>query len=331
MVRTAACGVNYADIVVRRGLYASARRFAGWPMTPGFEFAGIVESIGREVRDVVVGQAVMGVSRFGAYATHVVVPADHLFPIPASFSSEQAAAFPAAFLTAYYALFQNIVLRPGMSVLVHSAAGGVGTAILQLGKLAGCRMVGVVGGAHKVETARAFGADEVIDTSTEDLWARAGAAAPLGYDVVLDANGISTLRQSYSHLRPSGKLVAYGFASMLPRGGAPTNYAKLIWDYIRTPRFSPLRMTVENRSVIAFNLSFLFDRGDILRPAMQELLRWIDQGRVRAPRLRCYPLAQAAEAHRALESGRTTGKLVLLTGGARALDPAGHARASMTA
>ena len=336
LVRTEASGVNYADVAVRRGLYASAQQFVGWPITPGFEFAGVVEAVGGQAAGFGRGDRVLGVTRFGAYATHVVVPAHQLFTMPPSFSFEEAAAFPAAFMTAHYALFQNIVLRPGMTLLVHSAAGGVGTALLQLGKLAGCRIIGVVGTRRKVETARAFGADEVIDKSTGNLWARAREHAPAGYDVVLDANGVSTLRQSYEHLRPTGKLIVYGFASMLPRSGASMNYARLIWDYARTPRFNPLRMTGENRSVIAFNLSFLFDRRDLLVPAMQQLLRWVGEGKIRAPRCHAYALADAADAHRALESGETTGKLVLLTAPGRSQHgrvhiPDAQARASTTA
>jgi NADPH:quinone reductase-like Zn-dependent oxidoreductase len=316
LVRTDACGVSYADVLVRRGLYASARQFVGWPITPGFEFAGRVEAVGEGVSAVAAGDRVAGVSRFGAYATHVVVPSQQLFAMPSGFSAAQAAGCPAVFMTAYHALYQQIVLRSGMSVLVHSAAGGVGTTLLQLGRIAGCRMIGVVGSTHKVETARAFGADEVIDTSVDDLWTRAEQYAPGGYDVVLDANGVSTLRQSYEHLRPTGRLVSYGFASMLPRGGGRTNYLKLAWDYVRTPRFTPLRMTTENRSVIAFNLSFLFDRPDILEEGTAAMLRWAGEGRLRSPAITTYTLADAGRAHRDLESGRTVGKLVLLTGSA---------------
>ena len=150
--------------------------------------------------------------------------------------------------------------------------------------MAGCRMVGVVGATAKVETARLFGADEVIDKSREDLWGRARQCAPQGYDVVLDANGVSTLRQSYAHLRATGKLVVYGFASMLPRGGRRLNHLKLAWDYLRSPRFNPIHMTTENKSVLAFNLSFLFDRADILAEGSGALLRWVEEGAIRARR-----------------------------------------------
>lgn len=312
-VRTRACGVNYADIAVRRGLYASAREYVGWPITPGFEFSGIVDAVGAGVTTARCGDAVFGIVRFGAYATHVHVPAPQLFPLPPGLSFEQAAAFPAVFMTAYHALFQAIRLRPGSVLLVHSAAGGVGSALLQLGRLAGCRVVGIVGAGHKLDAARESGADAVIDKSREDWVERAKAYAPEGYDVVLDPNGPSTLGASYELLRPTGKLIVYGFASMLPRGSGRLNYLRVAWDYARCPRFSPLSMTTRNRSVVAFNLSFLFDHAEILEEGMRDLLSWLEDGRITPPRVTMFPLADVAGAHRAIESGTTTGKLVLVT------------------
>jgi NADPH:quinone reductase-like Zn-dependent oxidoreductase len=197
---------------------------------------------------------------------------------------------------------------------VHSAAGGVGSALVQLGRLADARVVGVVGAAHKVATVLALGAEAVIDKSHQDLWREAERLSPEGYGVVLDANGVSTLMQSYRHLAPAGKLVVYGFASMLPRNGRRTSRLRLLWDYWRTPRFDPLRMSNANRSVLAFNLSFLFDRTGFLDLAMGQLLAWLAEGRIRMPQVTAYPLENAAAAQRALEGGQTVGKLILTLG-----------------
>ncbi|XYH93378.1 zinc-binding dehydrogenase [Sorangium sp. So ce1128] len=202
-------------------------------------------------------------------------------------------------------------LRRGMVVLVHSAAGGVGSALVQLGKIAGCRVIGVVGAAHKVETARRLGADAVIDESSEPLWAAAERHAPEGYDVVLDANGVETLRQSYRHVAPAGKLIVYGFHTMLPRQGGRPSYPKLALDFLRMPRFNPLDLCNDNKSVLAFNLSYLFHKTEILRGAMDRLLGWLDEGRLAAPPVTTFPLERAEEAHRAIEAGKTVGKLVL--------------------
>jgi NADPH:quinone reductase-like Zn-dependent oxidoreductase len=313
LVEVSAAGVNFADIFIRLGLYKSAKEFVGWPITPGFEFSGRVLKCGQDVTDLNQGDRVFGLTRFGAYATHLCVPREQVFLISqdSKFTPDQWAAFPAVFLTAYHGLFQNFALRPGMKILVHSAAGGVGGALLQLGKIGGCRMTGVVGLTHKVDTASNYGADHVIDKSKENLWARARELCPDGYDVVFDANGPATFKQSYRHLAPAGKLVAYGFHSMLSTYAGVPNYFKLLWQYFRVPRWSPLNMTQENKSLIAFNLSFLFHRMDLLKEAMQDLLKWVEEGKIKAPALQPFAFEKVADAHRALESGTTVGKLIL--------------------
>lgn len=316
LVRTGAVGVNYADCLVRWGVYRSARELVGWPVTPGFEIAGRVAALGGESsgpwRE---GDRVLGVTLFGGYASHVVLPSHQVFAIPETIGFEGAAGFPTAFLTAYHALFQKVRLRPEMTVLIHSAAGGAGGALLQLARLAGCRVVGVVGAPHKVEVARAHGADEVIDRSRAHLWSEAERLVPGGFDVILDANGPATLRASYEHLAPCGTLVVYGFHTLLPRstpaGRGRLRRPGLLAGWLRTPRFDPFRMTAENRSVVAFNLSFLSHRRDLLAEAMTDLLGWLRDGRVRPLDVTAYPFERVADAHRALESGATTGKLVL--------------------
>jgi len=311
LVEVEAIGINYADCVTRMGLYASAKHYVGFPITPGFEVAGRVAAVGPQVLDLSVGSEVMAVTRFNGYASQVVVPRVQVFPKPASLSMPQAAGFAAVFLTAWFGLFELAHPHAGDRMLVHSAAGGVGGALVQLGKIAGCEVVGVVGAAHKVDEVMRLGADAVIDKASEDLWQAAERLAPAGYDVILDANGVSTLRQSYRHLAPVGKLVVYGFHSMLPRKGGRPKRLRLLWDYYRTPCFSPFSLTTHNRSVLGFNLSFLFDRSALMRAAMEQLLAWVEQGSIRLPSIKTYPFERVAAAHRDLESGQTIGKLVL--------------------
>jgi NADPH:quinone reductase-like Zn-dependent oxidoreductase len=312
LIDVGAIGINFADCIVRMGLYASAKEYVGWPITPGFEISGTVAALGDGVEGLTAGTPVLALTRFGGYAERLVVPSAQVFPLPAGFAPEQAAGFPAVFLTAWFALYELCNPRPGGVVLVHSAAGGVGGALVQLAKARGLRAVGVVGGAHKVETARAHGADAVIDKSTEDLWAEARRHAPEGYDIVLDANGVETLKESYRALRPAGKLVIYGFHTMFSKGRGKPSWWKLAVGWLRTPRFNPLQMTQQNKSVLAFNLSYLFDRMDILQEAMEELYRLAQEGKVTPPPVTTYPLADVARAHADIESGATVGKLVLI-------------------
>lgn len=304
-------GVNYADCVVRMGLYASAKALVGWPITPGFEVAGRVDALGAGVTDLAVGMPVIGVTLFNGYASAVVLPRQQVFAVPAGLDAAQAAGVPTVFLTAWFALRELAQVRAAERVLIHSAAGGVGCAAVQLAREAGAEVTAVVGAPHKRELPLALGARHVV-VKAEDDWRRAAdRAAPQGYDVILDPNGVSTLADSYARLAPLGRLVIYGFHSMLPRRGGRPNWPKLAWDWLRTPRFNPLRLTMENRSVLAFNLSFLSARADRMIPAMEAVLAGIAAGRLQPAPVTVYPFAEVARAHRDLESGQTQGKLVL--------------------
>ncbi len=311
-VDVAAAGINYADLAVRMGLYESAKRYVGWPITPGFEVAGPVAAVGADVDDLRVGEDVIAITRFGGYASRIVVPRHQVFARPDGWSAEEAAGFPAVFLTAWYALFELAHPRPARTALVHSAAGGVGGALVQLLKDHGCRVIGVVGAGHKVEPVRALGADAVIDKSAEALWPAVARHAKDGCDLILDANGASTLGDGYRNLAAGGRLVTYGFASMLPRGRARPSWIKLAREWLRTPAFHPLDMVTNNKSVLAFNLSFLFHETTILAEGMADLLARAERGAIRPAKVTTYPLAEVARAHADLESGETVGKLVLI-------------------
>ena len=311
-VAVGAAGVNFADVLVRMGLYRSAKEYVGWPIIPGFEVAGTVREVGPEVTRFRPGESVFGVTRFGGYASVVVVPEHQLRPLPPGWSLAQGATFPAVFLTAWYALRELCRLRPGARILVHSAAGGVGGAALEIARICRVEALAVVGAPHKVELARELGAAHVVDKSTEPLWPTVERLVPEGFDVALDPNGAETLLQSYRHLRPGGRLVVYGFHSMFRRGRGRPDWLKLAYDYWRTPRFDPLRMTGSNKSVMAFNLSYLFDRTELFGEAMEELMTWVGEGLVRPLPVEEYPLGRVRDAHRALESGRTVGKLALV-------------------
>jgi NADPH:quinone reductase-like Zn-dependent oxidoreductase len=308
-IAVAAAGVNYADGIIRMGLYESAKRLHGYPITPGFELAGRIDAIGEGATGFAIGDPVVAVTLFGGYASHVCLATDRVFALPATLDFAQAAAIPTVFLTAWFMAERQVHPEPGDTWLVHSAAGGVGGALAQLGRAAGVRVIGVVGGAHKVDTARTVGCAEVV-VAEGDWWRQVDQLAPAGFDAVFDANGVRTLAASYAHVKPMGKLCIYGFASMLPRDGR-LNWVKLAWDWLRTPRFMPLAMTRDNRSVMACNLSFLSTEATLLAHGMRELLARFGDGRLQPPAVTVFPLDRAADAQRAIESGRTVGKLVL--------------------
>jgi len=155
----------------------------------------------------------------------------------------------------------------------------------------------------------------VIDKSKENLWVRAEEVAPQGYHHIYDANGVSTLKDSYDHLSTPGKLVVYGFHSMLPKSGGNLDiraWIKIVWNWFWTPTFDPLKMTGENKSVLAFNLSYLFDMTELFLEKMDFIWKLVDEGKVKGvPHFTEFPFRNVAQAHQSLESGNTIGKMIL--------------------
>jgi NADPH:quinone reductase-like Zn-dependent oxidoreductase len=197
-------------------------------------------------------------------------------------------------------------------VLVHSAAGGVGLAALQLARVDGLVPIAIIGSSHKRDVVLEYGAQHVIDKSTQALWSELERIAPEGVELVLESNGAETIKQSYAHLKPTGRLIVYGFTSMLSRGSGRANWLKLAWEFLKIPRFHPLQMVDTNRGVIAFNLSYLFEQQHLLTEAMTRMIGELESGMLRPLPVSEFPLADAAGAHRALQSGSTVGKLALI-------------------
>ena len=309
-VEIMACGVNFADICVRLGVYSAAKHMES--VCPGLEFAGIVKKSGEDNKHFKPGDKVFGVCRFGGYSTVINIPEDQLWHLPETWSFAEGATFPVAYLTAFHAMYNVGGIREKETALVHSAAGGVGMALLQLLKANNNTSVGIVGDTSKIDKAQEAGASYIIDKSNALLWPAADILQPDGYDIIFDANGISTLKQSYIRLKPGGRLIIYGFASMLPHNGR-LNKIKLIWDWLLTPRFSPFNLTTENRSVCGFNLIYLFDKVSFFRSNMEILLTKVENGEISAMPITEFPFLQVAEAHRYMESGKSSGKIALIT------------------
>lgn len=306
-----AAGINFADVCVRQGLYSSANEFVGFPITPGFEVAGTVAAVGKKVKEFKVGDRVLAGVFFGGYSSQVVAKAEYARKLPTGLDFVQGASIPAVFLTAYYASHWLPRIHPGSVALVHSVAGGVGLALTQMLKDLDCKVVGVVGSSHKTTVAKEFGVDVVIDKSVTDLWAAAKEEAPKGYDLIYDPNGISTFKQSYDHLAQSGLLFVYGFQSMLSKTNGRQNPLILIHDYLRTPRFSPFDMVKANKSVMGFNLSYMYERQDILGEGLDFVMSKLADRTFHPLPVSSYTFDDVAKAHQAIESGKTTGKLVL--------------------
>ena len=186
--------INYADICIRWGLYESALRYVGWPIVPGFDFSGEVEHAGSDTY-LSVGDRVFGFTMFGAYSSRVLVPGSQVRKVPSKLSMEQAAAIPAVAATALHALalagaWPGPLITSNKAVMIHSAAGGVGSMLIQMCRILGyTNIVAVVGRPSKAEYCRTLGATHVIVKSTSDLWKEAEKISTEGYVTIFDANG----------------------------------------------------------------------------------------------------------------------------------------------
>lgn len=292
-VRTEAIGVNFIDVYTRSGQYPSAR-----PIPLGLEGAGVIEAVGREVTDLAPGDRVGWTSSPGSYATHVLVAADRAVPLPASgpIDARMAAAALLQGLTAHYLAHSTFPLGAGHSAIVHAASGGVGLLLVQLAKRAGARVLATVSTREKAELASAAGADHVVLYAEQDFEAEARRwTGGLGVDVVYDSVGKTTFEKSLSALKPRGYMVLYGQSSGAVPALDPQVLAAKGSIFLTRPTLVHYTAT---REELLSRTNALFDL--------------IASGSLDVRISQTYALAEAARAHRDLESRKTTGKLLLI-------------------
>jgi NADPH2:quinone reductase len=293
LVRIEAAGVNFIDVYHRTGLYK-----ASFPVTIGQEGAGVVEAVGPGVTDVRAGDRVTwaGSGLFGSYAEKAAFPADRLVRIPEGVTARQAAAAMLQGMTAHYLACSTYPLKPGDVALVHAAAGGVGMLLCQIAKGRGARVLGTVSTAEKAALAREAGADRTIDYTKQDFQAEARAATGgRGVDVVYDSVGKTTWEKSIDSLAPRGMLVLFGNSS------GPV------------PPLDPLLLSQKGSLYLTRpTLGHYTASREDLQARAGEVLDWVRSGKLRLRIAHEYPLSEAAEAHRALEGRKTSGKILLV-------------------
>ncbi len=306
-VRVRAAGVNFADLLARVGLYPDAPKP---PCVVGYEIAGDVDALGEGVEGIEVGQRVMGGSRFGGYAQLAVTAAEALVPMPDGWSYAEGAALPVAYATAYAGLIRYGGLREGERVLIQAAAGGVGIAATHLAKLTGAEVYGTASPA-KHDAIRGFGVDHPIDYRTHDVVDEvrrvAGEKQPL--DLALDAIGGRSFKQSFSMLRAGGRLVCFGASEV--QAGERRSPLRAMRVVAQMPRFNPMKLMSDSRSVIGLNMLRLWDANGSLREYTEPLRAWLDTGEIRPVLAREFRLDDGAEAHRYVHERKNVGKVVL--------------------
>ncbi len=307
-IRVRAAGINFADVLARLGLYPDVPRT---PIVVGYEVAGRIDALGRSVVGLAEGDRVVALTRFGGYADTVVVPAAQVFRFPDNLSDAEAAAIPINFLTAALALYRMAALSPGETVLVQNAGGGVGTAATQLARLRRATVIGTAS-AFKHDALRSFGVDHAIDYRHADVVSEVRKITHgRGADVILDPIGGTSFTDSYRLLAPLGRLIVFGLSASVTGERRSRWQAFRAWK--RTPSFSPMSLINRNVGVFGLHIGHLWSEGRALAPLMTMLMNEMAAGRVTPVVARTFPLEQAAEAHRFIQSRQNIGKVVLTT------------------
>ena len=305
-IRVAAAGLNFADTLARIGLYPDAPKL---PTVMGYEVAGRIDKLGPGAAGEV-GKRVLSFTRFGGHSEAVVVPAQQALPIPDDLSFEKAAALPVVYTTAWIMLVWLGNVRPGETVLVHAAAGGVGTAALQICRARGARVIGTAS-ASKHARLKELGIAHAIDYTTQDFEVEVRRiTAGRGVDIVLDAVGGESLAKGYRCLAPLGRLFTFGGSGFAPKG--TRNPFHLIKGLLAMPSFKPLSLMNKNRGVFGVNLGHLWDEAETLLTIMGDILALVREGKLDPIVDRTFRFEQAADAHRLLQERRNFGKVLLV-------------------
>jgi NADPH:quinone reductase-like Zn-dependent oxidoreductase len=299
-VKILAAGVAFADVLMRHGLYPGTPKF---PFAPGYDIVGEVDALGSGVTQFTIGQRVAALSMIGGYSRFTLLPAPRLVRVPDGLDPVEAVSLVLNYVTAYQMLHRVAKLREGQRVLIHAAAGGVGTAALQLGKIAGLEMFGTASKA-KHDLVASLGAIP-IDYRSEDFSERVRRLAPNGVDAVLDPIGGKNWWASYNCLRRGGSLVCYGSQAALSEGklSAGLGFAML----------GLMKILPDGKRASWYNVKSLSDTSpENFGEDLMKLFALLAQKRIHPVIAARFPLREAALAHALLEKGQVSGKLVLL-------------------
>jgi NADPH:quinone reductase len=294
VIKVEASGVNFSDGMQRRNKYVFP---VSLPYLPGFEVAGIVTQLGKGVENISVGDRVVAMlPNGGGYAQYAVTASYLAAVIPTTISAQESLALQVQGLTAYLMLKDGAKLKAGQTVLIHAAAGGVGTLLVQIAKQMGAgKIIATASNAEKLAVAQSLGADELINY-TASGWVQKvkDATGGKGVDLILDAAGGETLRNSFNCLVPFGRLISFGN----PTGGSTSVEA--------------FTLVNNNQILQGFGLASYFEKPDLMLEAYQYLFSQAATGKLKVHIGQTFPLKDAAEAHRQMENRQTTGKIVLL-------------------
>ena len=297
LIKVISASVNFADVMTRRGTYPTMPPL---PAIPGVDCSGIVESVGKKVTGLRPGQPVAAIGR-GCYADYMVASPVAVFPISEDIDMDEAAAIPVNYLTAYHMMHTMAAVSKGQTILAYAAAGGVGTAVIQLAKLAGVKVIGLTSSDAKAEFAKSQGYDHIINYKTANVVGRVKEITEgRGVEIILNSVAGDTFKRDFKMLAPLGQIIWFGMAAGSPQG----NLAEQLGAKF-----------VKSAGLRTFMLPSIFELDPALMARSAKILfKYLADNRIKPHIHERLPLSEAARAHQLLESGRVQGKLILKPG-----------------
>ena len=304
-IEVAFAGINFADLLMRLGLYQPRPKY---PFTPGYEMSGTVDAVGEGVTGFTVGQRVVAGLPNGGQASHVIVPSHRALALPDDVGLDVAAAIPVTYLTAHHMLHHLGHMKEDDSVLIHGGAGGVGTAALQICQWAGVSKVWATASGHKSSTIEAYGG-VAIDRHNEDfVEVIKQATNGQGVDHILDPIGGDNLSRSLSALKEGGRLYTYGMSAAAPSSKRSIIRSFLAWR--RTPKFDPLRLMTRNRGVFGVHMGTWKDEA-VMVEQLHTILKGVEEGVLSPVIDSVFDAEDVAKAHQYIHDGKNIGKVLL--------------------
>ena len=303
-IEVKAIGLNFADLFAIQGLYSATPKGS---FIPGLEYSGIIIKKGSDVTDFDLNENVMGVIKFGAYTTQINIDHNYIHKLSAEWTYEEGAAFLVHSLTAFYALVELGNLKDNFTVLIHSAAGGVGIYANRIAKEYNAYTIGTVGSSSKIDFLKEEGYDSVI---VRDKHFKENLEQSLGerkLKIVLESIGGKIFKDSFNLLSPTGRIIIYGAAHYMSNSSRP-NYPKTVYKYLTRPKVDPLSLSDTNRSIMGFNLIYLWDKPKEMKRLLSNILNFnLNKPYVGST----FSFDKLPDALKFFQSGKTVGKVVV--------------------
>lgn len=303
-VEVKAIGLNFADVFAIQGLYSATPKGS---FIPGLEYSGIIINKGKDVTEFEPGDKIMGVIRFGAYATHLNINKNYVIPLPSNWSFEEGASFIVHSLTAYYSLVILGNIQTDSTVLINSAAGGVGIYANRIAKKFNAFTIGTVGNSNKTDLLIKEGYDKVIVRNSNFSQQLKESINNRNLDLVLESIGGKIFSQCFKQVSAGGRVIVYG-AAHFSTGSFSPNYLKVIGKYLLRPKIDPLKLTDSNKSVMGFNLIYLWNNAEILKKYLSDIQNLSLAKPLIGER---FNFSNLIDAIRKFQSRQTVGKVVI--------------------